>query len=155
MKLIYILIGSAVSSSAFAQTVLNNINLPQAPQFNQGTDKIRAADGTECSRSTAPRRKYMDVGALAGGWGGQGVENQYPMIYANSNTAPPNNYNRAGGAAYTRVVINLDDERENYQVDCGRLYDLELERLKTEMGQNKLLEMGTVKSNSKPVGTER
>lgn len=131
-----------------AQTVLNNINLPQAPQFNQGTDRIKAADGTECSRSTGPRRKYMDVGALGGGWGGQGVENQYPMIYANSNTAPPNNYNRAGGAVYGRVVMNLDDEKENYQVDCGRLYDLELERMRMDMGQTKMI------TNTKPVGVK-
>lgn len=155
MKKTLCILLSLFASGAYAQTVLNNINLPQAPQFSQGTDRIRAADGTECSRSTGPRRKYMDVGVLAGAWGGQGVENQYPIIYANSNTAPPNNYNRAGGAAYSRMIINLDDEGDNYQVDCGKLYDLELERLKTEMGQNKLMEMGGGKNSTKPVGTDK
>lgn len=125
--------------------MLNNINLPQAPQFNQGTDRIKASDGTECSRSTGPRKKYMDIGVLGGGWGGQGVENQYPMIYANSNMAPPNNYNRAGGAVYARLVLNLDSDDENYQVNCGRLYELELERLQLEMGQTKLMGSGKVK----------
>lgn len=126
--------------------MLNNINLPQAPQWAQGTDKIRGADGTECSRSTGPRRKYMDVGILGGAWGGQGVENQYPIIYANEVTAPSNNYNRAGGAVYARLVINLDDVDKSYQVDCGRLYELELERLRMEIEQGKL--NGTVKSKA-------
>lgn len=125
--------------NALAQTVLNNINLPQAPQFNQGTDRIRASDGTECSRSTGPRRKYMDVGVVGGGWGGQGVENSYPMIYQNATVAPSNNYNRAGGAVYARLVINLDNIEDNYQIDCNRLYELELERMKLEVGQEKLM----------------
>ena len=142
MKKYIILTFASFCGLVEAQTVLNNINLPQAPQFNQGTDRIRAADGTECSRSTGPRRKYMDVGALGGGWGGQGVENQYPMIYADATTAPPNNYNRAGGAVYARLVINLDNDESNYQVNCGRLYELELERLQLEMNQNKLIGTG-------------
>lgn len=86
----------------------------------------------------------MDLGVLGGGWGGQGVENQYPIMYADSNVAPPNNYNRMGGAVYARLIINLDNDEKNYQVDCGRLYELELERLRMEIEQGKL--NGTVKS---------
>lgn len=124
---------------ANAQTTLSNINLPQTPQFPQGTDRIRAADGTECSRSTAPRNKYMDVGMLGFGAGGQGVENQYPIVYG-ANTGnyniPNNIYQRAGGGVYARLVINLDNDTPN--VDCGKLYDLELERLKLELEQGKM-----------------
>lgn len=151
MKIYNILILSALSAlsiEASSQTVLNNINLPQAPQFNQGTDRIRASDGTECSRSTGPRRRYLDAGVVGGGWGGQGVENQYPIIYQNATTAPPNNYNRAGGAAYSRIVMNLDSDQDNFQIDCGRLYELELQRLKMEIGDAKTI------SNAKPVGVK-
>lgn len=150
MKNRILLIGLLFCTVANAQTVLNNINLPQAPQFNQGTDRIRAADGTECSRSTGPRKRYMDVGVVGGGWGGQGVENQYPTIYQNAATAPPNNYNRAGGAVYARLVINLDGDSGDYQVDCGRLYEMELERMRMELGQAKMIGSG----GAKPVGTK-
>jgi hypothetical protein len=129
----------AISPLASAQTTLNNINLPQTPQFPQGTDRIRAADGTECSRSTAPRNKYMDMGVLGFGAGGQGVENQYPIVYG-ANTGnyniPNNSYQRAGGGVYARLVINLDNDTPN--VDCGKLYELELERLKLELEQGKM-----------------
>jgi hypothetical protein len=126
---------------ASAQTNLGIVSLPQAPQFPQGQDRIRATDGTECSRSTAPRRKYMDVGVVGSGSSGTGVENQYPHTYFPGMTTPPNNqYNRAGGSVYARVVINLD--AQDYNIDCGRLFELEIERLRLELEQAKLMGVG-------------
>lgn len=140
-SLVFVLALVLVYHPASAQTNLGSVNLPQAPQFPQGQDRIRATDGTECSRSTAPRRKYMDVGVVAAGSGGTGVENQYPYTYFPGMTTPPNNqYNRTGGSVYARVVINLD--ANTYDIDCGRLYELEIERLKTELEQAKLFGAG-------------
>lgn len=140
-SLVFALALVLVYHPASAQTNLGSINLPQAPQFPQGQDRVRATDGTECNRSTAPRKKYMDMGVVAGGAGGTGVENQYPYTYYPGMTPPPNNqYNRAGGSVYARIVINLD--AENYNLDCGRLYELELERLRTELEQAKLMGVG-------------
>lgn len=86
----------------------------------------------------------MDIGVLGFGAGGQGVENQYPIIYGtvsgNNISAPANNYQRVGGGAYARVVINLDQDSPN--VDCGKLYELELERLKLELEQGRMIGTG-------------
>jgi hypothetical protein len=83
----------------------------------------------------------MDIGVVAGGSGGTGVENQYPYTYYPGMTTPPNNqYNRTGGSVYARIVINLD--AKDYNIDCGRLYELEIERLKTELEQAKLIGVG-------------
>ena len=107
--------------------------LPQAPQFQGGQDRIRAADGTECSRSTAPRQRFADVGMLGGNMGGNGSMYNY-----GSGTSQP--YQQQGGAVYGRITFNLDSE--SYNMDCGRLYELELERLRIELEQAKLIGAG-------------
>ena len=113
--------------------------LPQAPQFPQGQDKIRGADGTECSRSTAPRKRYADIGFLGGNTSGTGGQFGY-------GGSTDNSYGQQGGAIYGRITFNLD--AENYNVDCGRLYELELERLRVELEQAKMMGVG------KPVGVK-
>lgn len=129
------------SLPVLSQTTIGNIQLPGQPQFPQGQDKVRAADGTECSVSTAPREKYMDVGVVGGGASGTGVENAYPYIAPGATLLPSNQYNRVTGGVYARIVINLDPERP--RIDCNQLYQLEIQRLKAEIEQLKLIGVGT------------
>lgn len=129
-----------VSLPALAQPSIGNIQLPATPQFPQGQDRVRAADGTECSVSTAPREKFMDVGVVGGTSTGSGVENQYPYILPGSTVIPGNQYNRVTGGVYARIVINLDPERP--KIDCNRLYELEIQRLRAEIEQLKLIGVG-------------
>ena len=124
-----------VSASAQAQTVVGNLMLPQAPQFQQGQDRIRAADGTECSRSTGPRQRFADVGMLGGNMGGSGS----PYGYY-GNTTGNQNYTQNGGAVYGRITFNLDPVQD--ELSCSRLYELELERLRIELEQAKLMGVG-------------
>lgn len=116
-------------------------------QWQQGQDRIRSADGVECQRSTAPRDKWMEFGAVGTGIGGQGSDYAYqPMTQTQTGavlTAPQNNYNRTGAGVWGKLVINLDKQPE--QIDCNRLYDLEIERLQEE---NRQLKMGAV--NARP-----
>ena len=116
-------------------------------QFAQGNDRIRSADGVECQRSTAPRDKWVEFGLVGGSTGGQGSDYAYQPIYptgaGNVVTAPQNQYNRAGGGAWGKLVINLDKQPD--QIDCSRLYNLEIERLQEE---NRQLKMGV--ENAKP-----
>lgn len=116
-------------------------------QWQQGQDRIRSADGVECQRSTAPRDKWMEFGTVAGGVGGQGSDYAYQSVYAlptgDTTVSPQNNYNRAGGGVWGKLVINLDKQPE--QIDCGKLYNLELERLTEE---NRQLKMGA--ANARP-----
>lgn len=130
-----------VSLPVLSQTTIGNIQLPSQPQFPQGQDKVRAADGTECSVSTAPRKRYMDIGVVGGGSTGSGVENAYPFVVPNLGYAPNNQYNRTTGGVYARIVINLDPEKPT--IDCNRLYELEIERLRAEIEQLKLIGVGT------------
>ena len=115
-------------------------------QWQQGQDRIRSADGVECQRSTAPRDKWMEFGTVASGVGGQGSDYAYQPVYStNTGTtvAPQNTYNRAGGGVWGKLVINLD--KQPAQIDCNRLYDLEIERLQEE---NRQLKMGA--TNARP-----
>lgn len=125
----------SVSAPAYPQTVVGNVMLPQAPQFQQGQDRIRAADGTECSRSTGPRKRFADVGMLGGNMGGSGS----PYGYYGGTTGSQN-YSQNGGAVYGRITFNLDPEQDELQ--CSRLYELELERLRLEVEQARLMGSG-------------
>lgn len=86
----------------------------------------------------------MDVGVVGGGSSGSGVENAYPYI-APGAIMPTNNYGRVTGGVYARIVINLDPEKP--KIDCNRLYELEIQRLKAEIEQLRLVGVG------KAVGT--
>lgn len=129
-----------VSTPALSQTAIGSVNLPSTPAFPQGQDKVRAADGTECARSTAPRNKWMEVGVVGSGTQGQGVENSYPYVGYNGTIPTAQPYNRAGGAVYGRIIINLDASQP--ELDCNYLYTLEIERLKAELEQAKLIGVG-------------
>lgn len=89
----------------------------------------------------------MEFGTVAGGVGGQGSDYAYQSVYAlpsgDTTVAPQNQYNRAGGGVWGKLVINLD--KQPAQIDCNRLYDLEIERLQEE---NRQLKMGQV--NARP-----
>lgn len=123
-----------------SQTNIGSVQLPQAPQFPQGQDSIRAADGTTCTTSTAPRDKFMDVGVVGGGTSGVGVENAYPYVYQPGAAIPSNQYGRMTAGVYARIVINLDPEKP--KLDCARLYELEIQRLRLEIEQMKLIGVG-------------
>lgn len=140
LKALWLLVFVLGSVSVSAQTAIGNINLPNTPAFPQGQDKIRGADGTECARSTAPRSKWAEVGVVGTGLGGQGVENSYPFVGYNGTIPNAQPYSRAGGAIYGRIIINLDANQSD--LDCNHLYAMELERLKAELEQAKLIGVG-------------
>lgn len=80
----------------------------------QGQDEVRAADGTTCRSSVSGSGAYLDIG----------------VIHGNSRAANDM-------ATYGRVVIPIG--RQPKRLDCARLYELEVERLKAEL---RLLKMG-------------
>ena len=125
---------------AFPQTAIGSVNLPSTPAFPQGQDRVRSADGTECARSTAPRSKWAEIGVVGSGTQGQGVENSYPFVGYNGTIPSAQPYNRAGGAIYGRIIINLDANQP--ELDCSHLYALEIEILRAELEQVKLIGIG-------------
>lgn len=81
----------------------------------QGQDEVRAADGTSCSSSISGSGAYLDLGV---------IKNNERAV-------------QQGVATYGRVVIPLGGRSK--RLDCTQLYQLELERLRTEL---QLLKMG-------------
>lgn len=82
----------------------------------------------------------MEVGVVGSGTQGQGVENSYPYVGYNGTIPSAQPYNRAGGAVYGRIIINLDANQP--ELDCSYLYALEIERLKLELEQARLIGVG-------------
>ena len=83
----------------------------------QGQDEVRAADGTTCSSAISGSGAYLDVGVIK-----------------NNRVLDSGDF-----ATYGRVVIPLG--RTPKRLDCARLYELEVERLRMELS---LLKMGVL-----------
>ena len=102
--------GCLISQSASAETGTTANNSFQLPGVTlpQGTDEVRAADGTSCRSAVGSAGAYLDVGVI-----GRPTSNMEDNSY------------------YGHVVIPIGTGPK--RLDCSRLYDLEVERLKLEL----------------------
>lgn len=107
---------------------LSGFSLPGV-QLPQGHDEVRAADGTSCRSAVSGNGAYMDVGVMGN-----------PSTATGSSSA----------SVYGRVVVPLNSPRK--RVDCTRLYELEVERLKVEL---ELLKMGLGRDPLSTASTNR
>ena len=82
-----------------------------------GEDSITTSEGVRCSQSINSNGGYLDVG-VAGGNIGQ------PSYGGSLDTAQ-------GSLGYARVVIPLGNSPR--RLNCARLYELEIQRLKAEI----------------------
>ena len=98
-------------STVYNQT---SVNLP-APPVAYGQDLVRAADGVSCQSAIGSGGPYLDVGV----------------------TRSTDVFDRGSQAVYGRVVMPLG--RKPRRVDCTRLYELEIARMKLEV---EMLRMG-------------
>jgi hypothetical protein len=111
-----------VSTQAFADSnyIQNNqqfgVNLPQAA-LPSGSDEIRTTDGATCRSAVGGDGAYMDIGVIG---------------------SPEGRDASASAAAYGRIVVPLGYKAK--RLDCTKLYDLEIRRLKMEL---ELARMGT------------
>ncbi|MGQ0456716.1 MAG: hypothetical protein ACT4OU_06610 [Hyphomicrobium sp.] len=90
-------------------TVSHGLSLPPVSLPN-GSDEVRAADGTTCRTSMSGNGAYMDVGAISNG-GADGYQ--------------------ASASVYGRMIFPLGAQPS--RIDCSALYRLEIDRLKTEL----------------------
>ena len=124
-----ILAASCVSTQVFADSnfIQNNqqfgVNLPQVA-LPSGSDEIRTTDGATCRSAVGGDGAYMDVGVIG---------------------SPESDDANASAAAYGRLVIPLGYKAK--RLDCTKLYDLEIRRLKMEL---ELARMGTAGSANTP-----
>lgn len=96
------------SSTSTSTTALAGVNLP-TPASTYGQDEVQAAGGVACRSAVGGNGAYIDTGVVG------------------SNDL----YNRNSATAYARVVMPLG--RAPKRLDCGRLYDLEIQRLRMEL----------------------
>lgn len=127
---------------AFGQSASLNYNLPNTQPFPQGTDRIRTESGVECSHSTGPRNAYFELGGFGGATSGVGSDSNGMGTVINTGTgtstvAEPNPFKKGVGGGYAKLVINLDVDKP--ELNCQHLYNLELERLKEELAEARMM----------------
>lgn len=119
-----------VSTCALADSnyIQNNqqfgVNLPQAALPN-GSDEIRTSDGSSCRSSVGGDGAYMDVGVIG---------------------SPESTDANASAAAYGRLVIPLGYKAK--RLDCTKLYNLEIQRLKMELELARMGSSGTANTQA-------
>ena len=91
--------------------------LPPPPVGPGGDDSITTSEGVRCSQSINSNGGYLDLG-VAGG--------DLNTYYSTDLDSRPQ---RAVG--YARIIIPLGEAPR--RLDCSRLYDLEIQRLKAEI----------------------
>lgn len=99
----------------------DGVYLPTAPRGSGGEDRIETASGTRCSQSINSSGAYVDLGVTA--TAAEPLPEDRPVI----------SYRERDRKAlvYARVTIPLGKQPE--RLDCIRLYEAELERLRQEV----------------------
>lgn len=113
-----------VCSPAFAQM---GVYLPPAPQGPGGEDTIESASGTRCRQSINSNSGYVDVGVA--GTAGSGIPQGHGVFVSVTDRDTE-------AMAYARVTIPLGKRPQ--RLDCSKVYELEIERLKQEIELLKL-----------------
>ncbi|HZG46594.1 MAG TPA: hypothetical protein VEZ41_10085 [Allosphingosinicella sp.] len=113
------------------------VSLPTAPQGPGGEDTIETSSGTRCRQSINSNQGYLDIGVTGS------VRSGVPE----SQTAVPGSVFPSGifvtlndrdreALAYARITIPLG--RQPKRLDCTRIFELEIERLREEIALLKM-----------------
>ncbi|WP_160605573.1 hypothetical protein [Pontixanthobacter aquaemixtae] len=103
----------------------DGIFLPAAPRGAGGEDSIETAEGTRCRQSINSNGSYLDLG-LTGRASKPLTQPQalnLPFLLSQDRDSEM--------LAYARVTIPLGKKPQ--RIDCSRLYELEITRLKREL----------------------
>ncbi|MEZ5654830.1 MAG: hypothetical protein R3E04_02900 [Sphingobium sp.] len=114
------------AAPGFAGTT--GVYLPPAPSGSGGEDSIETSGGTRCRQSMNSNGSYLDVG-VAGS-----AASSLPQ---DANRYSFNDGRDREATVYARVSIPLGKRPE--RIDCSRVYELELEKLRREV---ELLRLG-------------
>jgi hypothetical protein len=115
------LASAALILGAGAAEGADGLLLPSPPVGPGGEDAITTSEGVRCSQSINSSGGYLDFGIVGGDL---------------------SNYATSGGAeqsaiGYARIIVPLGASPK--RLDCARLYDLEIARLRAEI---ELLKVG-------------
>ena len=102
----------------------SGVFLPSAPRGPGGQDTIESATGTRCSQSINSSGPYLDLGVSA--------NNSEDSLFLSDREAEGD----LAVIGYARIVIPLGETPK--RIDCHRLYEMELERLRAEIDMLRL-----------------
>lgn len=106
----------------------SSLNLPPNPQGPGGEDSIETAEGTRCRQSINSNGTYLDTGVV--GRAASPLRGVAPgLIFL------PDNRDKEV-LAYARVTVPLGKRPQ--RIDCTRVYELEIARLRRELELLKL-----------------
>lgn len=91
--------------------------LPPPPVGPGGEDSITTSEGVRCSQSINSSGGYLDLGVAGGN-----LSNYYDV---GDDDQPQ------GAVAYARVILPLGEAPT--RLNCARLYELEIQKLKAEI----------------------
>ncbi len=119
------LLVASLASLAAPLSANRGVFLPPAPNGPGGEDSIETADGTRCRQSINSNGAYLDVGAT--GSAAKPLRNDQPgnglLLFSQDRDQE--------ALAYVRVTIPLGQKPT--RLDCSRLYELEIVRLRREL----------------------
>ena len=110
-----------------AASAQSGVYLPPAPQGPGGEDTIETQSGTRCRQSINGNEGYLDIGVT--GTTASGVPN-------NSNLVVSINERDRHALGYARITVPLG--RKPKRLDCSRIYELEIQRLRDELALLKM-----------------
>ncbi len=117
----------ALTPAAWANSA---ISLPPSPQGPGGEDAIETTEGARCRQSINSNGPYLDAGAA--GHASTPLKNSTtttgPLFYSEDRDSE--------ALAYVRITIPLGKQPK--RIDCSRLYELEIARMKREIDMLKM-----------------
>ncbi len=119
------LLVASLASLAAPVAANRGVYLPPAPQGPGGEDSIETADGTRCRQSINSNGPYLDLGAA--GAASKPLESDR----LGSGVVLFSQERDQEALAYVRVTIPLGQRPA--RLDCSRLYELEIDRLRREL----------------------
>lgn len=126
LLLIVCLLGPDLATASAARA--QSLYLPTAPSGPGGEDTIETASGSRCRQSMNSNGTYLDVGMTGSTSNGNGDGR------TNLFSHPEGDRSQATG--YVRVTVPLGHKPG--RLDCSRLYELEIARMKREIELLKL-----------------
>lgn len=102
----------------------DGLYLPPAPRGPGGQDSVESSSGARCSQSINSSGPYLDIGVAVDSNRSR-FSDRDSLDYSHERT------DGAGALGYARIVIPLGEQPD--RIDCLRLYELELQRLRQEI----------------------
>ncbi|MFA0310706.1 hypothetical protein BH581_03560 [Vibrio splendidus] len=123
-KIIVSILSLTISKLAFASFYIPSANVPS------GYDRISTADGTTCEASITPEM-YLQTGMYT-----TVTDDKYDTENSDQYKSINNRTDSDDSGVYVQLVIPLGKKQE--RLNCNRLYDLEIKRLKAELNKLKI-----------------